>query len=270
MPKCLICGYEAKSLQPHLKYKHCMRVSEYYEKFNNAPVYDYNPADRLLKWVKENPEQARLNSQKFGRENIKKANKYLEEHPEVRKEIARKGGETTGSKNLKNWHKNTDPEIISKCAANAARKGNANKSHEFMARLALQNNRYCKNPYKSEKFLLDKKFASSWEVNFIKLCEGISEIVKLTHEPFGIPYVTDKPHKYYPDFLVNDKVLVEIKPFGQLEDKTVKFKKEIAENFCKENPQYTYIILTEKHLYSLRSGEITTSAQQELIKLLMI
>ena len=28
MAKCVICGYEAKSLQPHLKHKHDMKVSE--------------------------------------------------------------------------------------------------------------------------------------------------------------------------------------------------------------------------------------------------
>lgn len=269
MPKCLICGYVAKSIQPHLKFTHSMKVSEYYEAYN-APVYDYNPADRLQKWAKEHPEEYKKKQADSGRKSVVKMNQYLSEHPEVRVEIARKGGFTTGSKNLKTWHQETDPEIVSEVCAKAGHKSRLSRDHDEMARIALQNNRYCKYPYESIKFGIKRKFASQWEVNFIKLCETVKEIHNLVHEPFGIPYVTDKPHKYYPDFLINDTILIEIKPEGKLSDKDVTSKKMVAGSFCQINPQYTYLILTEKVLPSLRNGEITTSAQQKLKEFLKI
>ena len=111
MPKCLICGYVAKSIQPHLKFAHNMKVSEYYEAYN-APVYDYNPADRLQKWAKEHPEEYKKKQADSGRKSVVKMNQYLSEHPEVRVEIARKGGFTTGSKNLKTWHQETDQLLL--------------------------------------------------------------------------------------------------------------------------------------------------------------
>lgn len=270
MPKCLICGYESRSLQPHLKHKHQMRVSEYYEKFNNSPVYDYNPADNIQKWAKENPEEYRKKQANAGRKAIVKVNKYLSENPEIRKEIARKGGKALAGANLTSWRNQVGSKEVSKYCAKAGHLSSLSKGHDYMAEVALRNNRYCKYPYKSVKFDIDKIFASRWEVNFIKLCEKMNEVVSLTHEPFGIPYITDKFHKYYPDFLVNNQVIVEIKPDGKLSDADVLLKKNVAEEFCQNNPQYSYVIITEKSLYSLRSGEITKSAQQELSKLLMI
>ena len=72
MAKCLICGHEAKNLQPHLKSKHHLKVHDYYEQYNTTQldVYDYNNADRLKEWEKLHPEEAhRSRSEEYCREN---------------------------------------------------------------------------------------------------------------------------------------------------------------------------------------------------------
>lgn len=270
MAKCVICGYEAKSLQPHLKHKHDMKVSEYYDKYNGAQVFDRNPGENFKNWAKENPEDAKRAQVNGAKASLEKVNEYLKINPEIRSEISRKGGYATNGKNLVSWREKVGKEAVSKYSALGGHNSSISKGHDYMARIALQNNRFCKYPYKSEKFNINKIFASSWEVNFIKLCETIDNITSLIHEPFGIDYETDKPHKYYPDFLVNNHIIIEIKPEAKTLDSDVIIKKIAAENFCKMNSEYSYIILTEKLLYSLRTGEITTSAQQELLKLLMI
>ena len=273
MAKCLICGYEARNLQPHLKFKHNLKVHDYYNQYNTtqSDVFDYNNADRFREWEKLHPEEAFKNRSNGGKRSVSKMNKYLKEHPEIKKEIARKGGLAVNGNNLKEWRKN-NPEKASEWAARAGHLSSISKGHEYMARVALQNNRYCKYPYVSEKFGINRVFASHWEINFIKLCESVSEVDTLIHEPFGIPYYDEnqKLHKYYPDFLVNNSIIVEIKPSGKLNDIDVVNKKTIAEEYCRKNPQYSYMILTEQNLFCIRDGEITTSAQQELLKLLKI
>lgn len=271
MPKCVICGHEAKSLQPHLKHSHHMTVAEYKQNYN-APVYDYNPADRLQKWAEENPEEYIRKQSEGGKAAVDKMNQYLSDNPEVRTEIARKGGEAVKGRNLIRWRQETDPEVVSSCCAKAGHMSSISKGHEFMARKALENNRYCKYEYFSDKFgMPTRKYASKWEANFIRLCETIDSIQSLVHEPFGINYLghDGETHKYYPDFLVNGSILVEIKPEGRRNEYDVVIKKEAAENYCTDH-DYSYIILTEAMLSSIRNGEITTSAQQELLKLLKI
>lgn len=275
MPKCKICGYESRSLQPHLKHKHQMKVKEYYEAFNGAPVYDYNPADRLKEWAEREPERAHQVKSEAAKRNVQVMIQYCRDHPDELREFRRANGLKVGARkdnNLQRWRDKVGPDVVSQNCAVAGHLSSLSKGHELMARTALSNNRYCKYPYCSEKFsnISRSVFASKWEVNFISLCETIDQVVELDNEPFGIPYIYEgKEHKYYPDFIVNCQTVVEIKPEGRKSDEIVQLKAQAAEKYCKTKG-LTYLILTEALLPSLRNGEITTSAQQELVKLLKI
>lgn len=271
MPVCAICGYSSRSLQPHLKYKHSLTVSEYKSLYNSS-VYDYNPADRLKEWAESHPVEAKRVRQENGMKNVQFAIQWQKEHPDEVLEIVSRNGKITGEKvnNLKVWRERVGKEEVSRQCAEAGHLSSLSKGHDFMARKALENNRYCKYFYESKIFSISRYFASRWEVNFIRLCEISNFIISLAHEPFGIPYVVSgKTHKYYPDFLVNQSIVVEIKPFGRLSESDVILKKSIAEEYCSSN-NFEYLIITEHDLPSIRNGEITTSAQQELKELLKI
>lgn len=271
MPVCAICGYSSRSLQPHLKYKHSLTVSEYKSLYNSS-VYDYNPTDRLKAWAESCPEEAKRVRQENGKKNIQLAIQWQKDHPDQVHEIVSRNGKITGEKinNLKVWRERVGEEEVSRHCAEAGHLSSLSKGHDFMARKALENNRYCKYFYESKVFEISRYFASRWEVNFIRLCETSNFITSLVHEPFGIPYfVCGKTHKYYPDFLVNQSIVVEIKPFGRLSESVVLLKKSTAEEYCSIN-NFKYLIVTEHDLPSIRNGEITTSAQQELKELLKI
>lgn len=86
---------------------------------------------------------------------------------------------------------------------------------------------YPKNPNKwvlSSKSITQGKcirFMSSWELKVMKFLDENTEILKISSEPFAIPYISpkdNKEHRYYPDFIVKTKdsvFLVEVKPFSQ-------------------------------------------------------
>lgn len=86
---------------------------------------------------------------------------------------------------------------------------------------------YPKNPNKwvlSSKSITQGKcirFMSSWELKVMRFLDENTEILKISSEPFAIPYISpkdNKEHRYYPDFIVKTKdsvFLVEVKPFSQ-------------------------------------------------------
>lgn len=118
---------------------------------------------------------------------------------------------------------------------------------------------------------------SSWERQFCRYCDVNPNIVKWASEEFSIPYISPvdgRPHRYYPDFLIEvkeksgklKKYVIEIKPKKQtlppvkkkrvtkgfiLEAKTYavnQAKWKAAVNFCKDN-LIEFKIITEDELY---------------------
>lgn len=79
-------------------------------------------------------------------------------------------------------------------------------------------------------------------------------------EKIRIPYVNwdGKERTYAPDFLVEDKILVEIKPTKLRETKSVQLKKEAAEKYCKDkNLEYLLVDaepLSTEEIKTLRSS----------------
>ena len=113
------------------------------------------------------------------------------------------------------------------------------------------------NPKYPDKWVISNKgitkgkgirYMSSWELKVMKFLDENQEILKISSEPFPIPYISpkdNKEHNYYPDFIVKTKdsvFLVEVKPFSQTQKPkqpkrlTQKAKERYIEEF------YTYEI----------------------------
>jgi len=118
---------------------------------------------------------------------------------------------------------------------------------------------------------------SSWERQFCRYCDVNPNIVKWASEEFSIPYISPvdgRPHRYYPDFLIEvkersgklKKYVIEIKPKKQTQPPVKKkrvtkgfiaeaktyavnqAKWKAAVDFCKDN-LIEFKIITEDELY---------------------
>jgi hypothetical protein len=119
---------------------------------------------------------------------------------------------------------------------------------------------------------------SLWERKFCKFLDENVNIIRWSFETLKIPYlspVDNKPHIYFPDFIVEkknkqgnvDTLVVEIKPLKQTKQPSAGKKKskrslinenityaintskwEAAKKFCESN-SWKFVILTEKELF---------------------
>lgn len=102
-----------------------------------------------------------------------------------------------------------------------------------------------KNPNKYAGNPTNVIYRSSWELKFFNWCDSSKSVVKWSSEEIVVPYiceVTNTPHRYFPDVLVevmgksgdSTTYLVEIKPKHQTSPpnpnrkKTKKYLKEVA------------------------------------------
>lgn len=260
-----------------LKYPDSEIVSENLRKKMSDNAKKYNP---LKKYMDENPEKhvqtAIKNIQEFNQNKelqklaAKKGGKKAREnghtplkdyHENTPKHIISRNARKAiikaienGHTPLKDYHENTPDEIISKNAKEAYKKGLGkrlkNKPDE-VRRIALENNRFRKYKLFSEKFNIDTICCSSWEVSFLGICEKICEVELLEYEPFSISYkYKNKSRKYYPDFLLNNRYLIEVKPEGLINRNPNPIKFESAKEYCREN-DLIFKILTEEFLYEI-------------------
>ena len=108
-------------------------------------------------------------------------------------------------------------------------------------------------------------YRSGLELQFIQYCENNPSIIKWASEPIEIPYfcrLDQKEHKYYPDYILENKqgnkVIVEVKPYNQtikpdMTD-TIWLKEAWVKNIDKwtaakefaEKHNMKFIIVTEK------------------------
>jgi len=98
-------------------------------------------------------------------------------------------------------------------------------------------------------------FRSSYEERFLQICENSNEI-KFGACKFYIPYITlgGTTHNYIPDFILNDKVVIEIKPKRMLYYGDNKLKHIAGEKYC-ESKGFKYLILTEEELQILEEDK---------------
>ena len=121
---------------------------------------------------------------------------------------------------------------------------------------------------------------SLWERRFMRFCDDTPGVLKWSSEELVIPYVSPvdgRMHRYFPDFLIEVKTvngnrtfLIEVKPKKQSvapcqKRKTRKYlqeamtfavnqaKWEAAATFCLTK-QWTFLVLTEEHLFKRLNG----------------
>lgn len=130
-------------------------------------------------------------------------------------------------------------------------------------------------PENPEKYVGDHTnivYRSSWELTFMKYCDSNTDIVRWQSEELVIPYISpvdNRPHRYFPDFLIKTSAgevfLIEIKPKAQTvppkpkkkltpayleEMKTYSVnsaKWEAAERYC-EKKSWKFLKITEDHI----------------------
>lgn len=106
----------------------------------------------------------------------------------------------------------------------------------------------------SQRFNQRFYYQSSYEKRFLDYCEISNKISALQKVPFVIPYIDDcgKSHVYYADFLVNGKIVVEIKPSSLLNYNHNREKISAGKIYCSQNG-YEYKLLMEDELNNLEN-----------------
>jgi hypothetical protein len=103
--------------------------------------------------------------------------------------------------------------------------------------------------YHSEKFNCDIFYRSSYEKHFLEFCENNDIITKIDFHLKGIKYIwKNQSHWYFPDFLINEKHLIEIKAKYQLKEEQTQKKIETGYKFAHEN-NIKYVVITEIELF---------------------
>jgi len=134
-----------------------------------------------------------------------------------------------------------------------------------------------KNP---KKYVGDSKnivYRSSWELKFMSYLDNHPDIISWASEEMFILYISpvdNKPHRYFPDFIVKKKntkgivevLIIEIKPKHQTNPPDINTKRnkktvineaityqvnqakwKAAEQFCADR-KYKFLVLTEDQL----------------------
>ena len=103
--------------------------------------------------------------------------------------------------------------------------------------------------FNSVKFHKKIYYQSSYELGFLKFCETSDKICSLQRPDFVIPYVDNqgKDRVYNPDFLINGKVLTEIKPKSMMKYNNNTEKVRAGKSYC-ERKKFEFRLLTEQEL----------------------
>jgi hypothetical protein len=102
--------------------------------------------------------------------------------------------------------------------------------------------------YKSEKSRKLHNFKSSWELKLYQFLDSINSVKMWESECIKIPYVYQNRIKnYLPDVLINNKLLVEVKPISQINWPINKAKRIYAQKFC-INKGWDYLLLTKENM----------------------
>lgn len=154
-----------------------------------------------------------------------------------------------------------------------------NNSDNFIKHMGpKKNSRYNQgqlDPNTCKKYFSDCKdepiiYRSGLELQFIKYCEANPSISRWASEPIEIKYISrvdKKQHRYYPDYVIQDKngnrIIVEIKPNNQTTKPAINAslwaKKEYIRNVDKwnaakifaEKNNMKFLVITENFLGNL-------------------
>lgn len=278
MLTCPICQVQFKSLSSHLR-KHNLKAETFKELYPNHLIIseedtlkmsEYAKTHGYGKWRKgskltEEQKQAQSERSK-GENNVFFGKKHSED---TRLKMSKNHADFTGAKNpfkrkmesnpefresmsqaaKQRWEKiRSDPkEYIKRCNENS---NSAAQAH-IDGKIFPYGRGHRQGYFISQKFQDRFYYNSSYELAFLEFCEQSPLIVTVKKSPFRILYnVNGHNHNYIPDFLVNDKILIEIKPVKLLDFDLNPLKFQAGTKFCLER-ELRYVILTESELNDL-------------------
>jgi len=279
---CPICNREFLSLAvSHLKYKHNISVKAFRETYPNFIFV----SEEKRKIVSESCKKAGCGKcnkgkilSKIHRERISRATKgvnnpfYGKKHTLLtQQKMSKNHADFNGDKNPYKIAAKRDPQLLVR-QARSWRKQYWNK----LKRDPVRFKRFCEERSKivsnsiakgkccsygrghkhgyfySRKQDLKMYFRSSWEESFLLYCEKSEPIKTFVNCPIVIPYKFNGNIKnYLPDFLLNNHLIVEIKPSKISAMLQSKMKRKALKGFCKNNKNYAYVWVTEKELKNL-------------------
>jgi hypothetical protein len=165
--------------------------------------------------------------------------KYQKEHPPVPKSGIYKICEWCNSKFYVQQN-----EIRYRCCSSKC--GNLNKASKGLH----HSNLYTKGYYKSKVTGNKEHYDSSYELIRMEQLDEM-KVIWTKHHKIAIPYKDNKNeiHHYIPDFLIDNKIIEEVKPRKIIKSNylNTKIKLKAGRKYCKENG-YKFRIITEKEL----------------------
>ena len=180
-------------------------------------------------------------TKKVARNNIIKLNKSDKQRRKVVKRM--KGNKITLGKKFTDKQKENVSVAITK-----SWEGDVERKLKF-ARLSINSKRYKSGRIKTR--FGELHYRSSYEKKFIELVQEYPEwvIKTLECEPFAIEYEMEgRKHHYIPDFLINNKLVVEVKPYNQLLEYKNMEKWAALRDYCEKN-NLKYQVVDERFIF---------------------
>lgn len=150
-------------------------------------------------------------------------------------------------------------DIQHKCQeSNLHNNGHKNPAHGYGAQEKIQKTMLRKyNSLRAPQFKYiydNQSYDSAWEVYFIEYCK-INNINVIKNDSIFFEYTIDnKCHKYFPDFIINDSIFIELKGDHFFKDKDIS-----KTMICPWNRKYDYIYEAKHQCMLNNNVKILTS-----------
>lgn len=241
-------------------------TKEKISKANTGKIKSYDVRSRtsetLQKMHQDHPELAKLISEKIsGENNYFYGKHHSEETKQKLREKSKQNWEDQNSifnseeyrQNLSEGHLRTWREIKQdkeRCAKISEEQSIRSTEMILSGKiLSYGSKKHKKGFYHNNKNNIDIYYVSSWEESFMRLCDDIGEINKFDKVRFFIKYIDSfgQQRRYIPDFFINEKIIIEIKPKLMLNRFNNQNKFSACMSYCLEN-DLRFIIITEDEL----------------------
>lgn len=275
--QCPFCKKKFNSIMSHLKV-HKISVGNFIEKYPNFKMVSdrtkkicsktciKNGVGKQNKGIKRSKGYKKFISKKFsGKGNPFFGKKHS---AKTKAKMSRNHADFCGEKNpFKKWYWNQPEDTRNKYKKLCAEKwivikNNPKKYQELCERdsertAILHMDGKCKSYGRGHKhghFFSKKQnkklfYRSSYELDFLKICEVDGDIKSFDNAKLRIPY-KDKngfTKNYIPDFVVNNKFIIETKPISLMNYSSNPLKMKYAKDFCKQN-NLSYVVFTKREL----------------------
>ena len=277
---CPICQTQLKTLGSHIHFKHQLTGEELIKQYPTAKLTLDSIKEKTSKTCKKKGCGKWMKGYEYPKWRIKQYKEkfsgegntfYGKKHSKkTRKQMSDNHADFTGNKNpLVKWlekdpkNKEIYKKIYKKSWSDRCKKDKnykkkfGEKLSKIISKAYLDGNL---NPYtncergwfKSIKFKNKFYYCSSYEKQFLKFCESSDKIKALQSIPFMIPYSDSNGmvRNYLADFLVNQNIVIEIKPKSMLNYNHNPQKIKAGKKYCQNNG-YEYKLLMEEELKDL-------------------